>query len=207
MKNLFAFMPLFILAILISGCPKPCTEANYIFAVNSQIIPDLDSVRIGDTIYLTSTFPSSLKDQIGGAIVDYSHAKNLNSTLGIGEFVNGEKIPNNAVFNFDYVSIKGRVYNDKNIPNPDGTQQLIYQEINGNYELKIGLIPKIKGIYGLGIGDGVSTGRSNAKSCERATFSISLNSTNQHFDIYKNIDSLHQVSDYEQKHAYYFIVK
>jgi hypothetical protein len=207
MKKLFTFMPLFILAIVISGCPKPCIEANYIFAVNSQITPDLDTLHIGDTLYLTSSFPSSLKDQIGGSIVDYSNAKNLNSTLGIGEFINGEKIPNDAVFNFDYFSIKGRIYNDRNIPKPDGTQQLTYQEINGNYELKIGLIPQKKGIYGLGIGDGLSNGRSNAKSCEKATLSISINNTNQHFYIYKDIDSGHQVSDYEQKHAYYFVVK
>lgn len=207
MKIPLAFISLFILAILISGCPKPCIEANYIFAVNSQIVPDLDSIGIGDTLYLTSSFSSSFKDQITGARVEYSHAKNLNSTLGIGEFVTGEVIPNDAVINFDYVSVKGKIYNDRNVPNPAGTQQLIYQEINGNFELKIGLIPKIKGIYGLGISDGLSTGRSNVKTCEKATFNISLNNTDQHFYIYKNIDSGHQVSDYEQKHAYYFIVK
>ncbi|MEO8822886.1 MAG: hypothetical protein ABI366_04865 [Ginsengibacter sp.] len=207
MKKLFSFMPLFILAILISGCPKPCIEANYTFAVNSQITPDLDSVHIGDTLYLTSSFSSSLKDKIGGAIVDYSNANNINSTLGIGIFVDGNKIPNDAVFNFDYFSIKGGVYNDRNVASPDGTQQLIYQELNGKYELKIGLIPKIKGIYGLGVGDGLSTGRSGVKGCQKATFSISLNNTNQHFYIYQNIDNGHQITDYEQKHAYYFVVK
>jgi hypothetical protein len=43
--------------------------------------------------------------------------------------------------------------------------------------------------------------------CEKASFSISLNSTNQHFYIYQNIESGHLVTDYEQKHAYYFVVK
>jgi hypothetical protein len=66
MKNLVISLALMVIAIILSGCPKPCIEANYSFAVNSQIIPDLDSIKVGDTIFLFSSFPTSLKDQRTG---------------------------------------------------------------------------------------------------------------------------------------------
>src|SRR3982751_2966330 len=104
-----------------------------------------------------------MKDMVTETEVDYSGADNFGSTLSIGKLVAGNVIPVDAVFDFDYISLKGRVYNDRNIPSPNGFQQLSYQEISGNYELNVGLIAKQKGIYALGIGDGLSLGRKHRR--------------------------------------------
>ncbi len=66
MKKLFIITTLTYVIVINIGCPtKSCIEANYSFAVQSQIIPDRDSISSGDTIYLISSFssvPFKLKD-------------------------------------------------------------------------------------------------------------------------------------------------
>lgn len=207
MRNALIIIILGCIVLLNTGCPKTCIESNYLFAVNSYISPDKDSIKVGDTIYITSSFHTKLIDQNSGSEINYTGAKNLGSTLGIGKLMTSNAIPTDAVFDFNYISIKGSVYNDRSIASPDGVQQLKYQEINDNYELKIGLIAKTKGVYGLGLGNGLSVGRSNSKNCEKASFNISINNTDQHFYLYQNTYPNHQSNDYEKKHAYYFVVK
>lgn len=206
MKNLIAGITLLIVIIVLSGCPKPCIEANYSFAVNSQIIPDSDSIKLGDTIFLYSSFPTTLKDQSTGQVINYNNSTGLGSTLGLVELVDGTYPGIDAVNDFDYISIFGMVYNDKSIPSPNKFQQLKYEQINGNYELKIGIIPKKSGTYYLGLGDGLSNGRSKNKSCEKASFNTTFKKTNQHLNYFSEWSSNATLSAYEQSHAYFFKV-
>lgn len=205
MKKILLYCLLAFVILINTGCPKPCIEAEYSFAIQSQITPDMDSVSIGDTIYLISSTPTTMKELSTGMEVDYSGAT-IGSNLSIAEALNGTNVPRDAVFDFDYVSIKGGVYNDRNIPRPDGVQQLKYEEINGRYELKIGIIPKKRGLYAFGVGNGFSTGRNKKNVCEKASFSISLNNTDQHLYLYREIDPSHQFTDFESKRIYYFKV-
>lgn len=206
MKNIIAGIGLLIFAVINSGCPKPCIEANYSFAVNSQIIPALDSVHLGDTIFLTSTFPVNLTDQRTGVIVDYSNSTDIGSTLAISKLPKGDTVAADAVFDFNYVSVNGKIYNDRSIPRPDGVQQLTYMEMNGNYLLKVGLIPKQTGNYILGLGNGLSNGRKKSRSCQKASFDISINNTNQHFYLIQAWVPGIILDDYGKKHVYYFKV-
>lgn len=207
MKDIVVGIILACIVLLNSGCPKSCIEANYAFLVNAQVSPDRDSINVGDTIYITSSFPAKLIDQGTGAEINYTGAKKIGSTLGVGKLKMGSAIPVDAVFDFSYIAIKGNVYNDRGIASPDAVQQLTYQDSNNTYELKVGLIAKVKGTYALGIGNGLSVGRSGVKNCEKAAFDISLNKTSQHFNIYQSFSQNHQSNDYERKHAYYFVVK
>lgn len=206
MKNLIVSITLLIVIIVLSGCPKPCIKSNYSFAVNSQIIPDLDSIKVGDTIFLFSSFPTTLTDQITGQVINYNNSTGLGSTLGLVELVKGAFPGIDAVNDFDYISINGMVYNDRSIPSPNKFQQLKYQQIDSNYELKIGIIPKKNGTYYLGLGDGLSNGRNKNKDCEKAGFNITFNRTNQHLNFFSEWVSNTTLSTYEQLHAYFFKV-
>ncbi len=199
-------MGLLGVVILNSGCPKPCIDANYSFAVNLQITPDFDSIKVGDTVFLTSSFPTTLTDQASGQTFDYSKSTGIGNTLAVSKLPQGDTIAADAVFNFDYISINGRIYNDRNIPRPDGVQQLTYEEINGNYFLKVGLIPKQRGIYILGLGDGLSNGRKKSRSCEKASFNVSINNTTQHFYFLTNWKPDIVLNDFGKKHGYAFKV-
>ncbi len=82
-------------------------------------------------------------------------------------------------------------------------QQLVYEELNGNYELKVGLIALKKGIYILGVGDGLGIGR---KNCEKASFSISLMNTLQHIYYYQNWRPGYVLTESDLRHIYCFKV-
>lgn len=206
MNKIFSAIILLIITIISSGCPKPCIEANYSFAVNSQIIPDLDSVHTGDTVYLTSTFPTKLTDQSTGKVVDYSNSTNIGSNIGLVKLVKGTSTITDAVNDFDYLSIVGTIYNDINIASPNKFQQLKFQQVNDMYEIKIGIIPQKTGIYYLGIGNGLSNGLNKSSSCEKASFSITLNNTDQHLQYFLDWSPTATLGDYEKPRAYFLKV-
>ncbi len=206
MRNIIVYIGLLVFALVNSGCPKPCIEANYSFAINSQVTPDLDSVHIGDTIFLISTFPVNLTDLRTGVMVDYRNSTDIGSTLAVSKLPEGDTVAADAVFDFNYINVNGRIYNDRSIPRPDGVQQLTYMEMTGNYFLKVGLIPKQTGNYILGLGNGLSNGRHGSKNCEKASFDISINNTDQHFYLVQEWVPNIVLDDYGKRHVYYFKV-
>ena len=206
MKKIITGFGLLIIITINCGCPKSCIEANYSFAVNAQITPDIDSVHVGDTIYLTSTFPSRLNNLVTNDSVDYSNSTNIGSTLGIVQLVKGIYPGQDAVNKFNFINVVGTIYNDNSIPSPNKVQGLNYFENNNFYKLKIGIVPKQVGIYYLGVGNGLSNRRKNNNSCEKASFSITLNNTNQHLNYFSQWNPDVNLSNYEQPRAYFLKV-
>lgn len=206
MKKINVIILITIIAIINSGCPKPCVEANLSFSVNLQITPDNDSIHIGDTIYLESSFPTQLTEQSTGQLMDYSNSTGIGSTLAVSSLPVGDSIAHDAVFDFDYISVNGRIYNDRSIPRPDGIQQLTYEETKGEYVLKAGLIAKKKGNYILGISDGLSNGRKKGKNCEKASFNITISNTDQHFYLIEKWYPNVVIGGYGKMRVYYFKV-
>lgn len=207
MKKIIGGSVLALVVLINSGCPRPCIDAHYAFSIQSQFTPDKDSINIGDTIFLTSATPIKMKDTNSGSEINYSNAKNFGSNLYVVKLLSNSTAINDAVFDFDYFSIKGRVYNDTSIPSPNRVQQLSYQESNSSYEVKIGIIPRNKGIYFLSVGNGLSTGRSKNRNCEKAEINITLNNTNQHFYFYSNWNPNGQLTEYEKPRAFFFMVR
>ena len=155
MKNTIPVFALLILGMILAGCPKPCIEANYSFAATIQISPDDSIIHRGDTLWLNSLFPTSLNNLSTGELIDYSNATDIESTLSIAKLVNGNIIPQGSVYNFNYVSEIGQIYNATDIPSPQTVQQLRFQQVAANYQLKIGIIAKDTGVFALGIGNGI----------------------------------------------------
>ncbi len=206
MKKLLFWAGLIGILLINSGCPKPCIEANYSFVVHSNIAPDMDSVNIGDTIFVASSFPSLLQDQNTSAQVNYSGSTQIGATLGVYELTATDTLAKDAVFNFDYVSITGRIYNDRTIPSPDGIQQLSWAETGGGYKLNVGLIPKVSGVYVLSVGNGISNGQKDGKNCSKASFNITFENTTQHFYLLYNWNPNAQFFGDGKSRVYYFKV-
>lgn len=206
MKNIYISIALIAIILIICGCPKPCLEPNYSFAVTAQITPDLDSVKIGDTIFLVSSFPINLIDQVTGQNIDYRNSSGIGSDLIVIKILPHDTLSHDAVFDFDYISITGSIYNDKSIPDPNGVQQLRFQELMNTYDLKVGIIPKVKGNYIFSLADGLSNGRKKNKSCEKASFNFSITNTNQHFYLINQWIPGTVLDDYGKKRVYYFKV-
>lgn len=173
------------LLLVLTGCPFPCIEANYSFNVTADVYPTEDSVQIGDTIYITSVFPKQLTDQVTNQIVDYSNAKRIGSTLGLVRLEKTNQRVNDAVKDFNYVVISGNVYSDKSIALFERVQQTSYAEKVDNYKLRIGIVPQRTGVYNMGIGNPVSSGRSTSNSCEKAEFQMQISNSNKHFEYFE----------------------
>ena len=185
MKNLIIITVLLVIAIINSGCPKPCIEANYSFAATIQISPDDSIIHKGDTLWLNSLFPNRLNDISTGELIDYSNATDIESTLSIAKLINGNIIPQGFVYNFNYVSEIGQIYNATDIPSPQTVQQLRFQQVGDNYQLKIGIIVKDTGVFALGIGNGLSNSRNHSKRCEKASFQFTISGTSQHINYHQ----------------------
>ena len=185
MKNVIIIAGLFTIAVLNTGCPKSCIEANYTFEATIKIFPHDSIIHIGDTLWLNSSFPIRLNDISTGKLIDYSNATDIESTLSIAKLINGNIIPEGSVYNFNYVSEIGQVYNATNIPSPQTVQQLRFQQVDTNYQLRIGIIVKDTGVFALGIGNGLSNNRNHSKKCEKASFQFAISQTSQHVNYYQ----------------------
>ncbi len=97
MRNLFFIIGLHLIILINTGCPTPCVEANFSFAVNSQFTPDFDSIKVGDTIYLTSTFSTTLTDLHSNTLVDYNNSTGIGSDIYISRFDSINNITSDAV--------------------------------------------------------------------------------------------------------------
>lgn len=170
--------------LLLTGCPTPCVNELplYNFYIEARFTPEKDSIQVGDTLYFVSEFQRKLKPNGSQDVVDYLNA-NISGSLSVFELVPNKEFATDAVFNFDYVSLVGQMYNSRDIPSPDGFQQFLYQELADRYQLKIAIIPKKKGVYGLGILTVASQGRSGSDGCDNASFKtvVTNNDINDHY--------------------------
>lgn len=189
MKTFTAYTLLVLLILTLTGCPEPlCLNPNpsYSFAVTAHFTPEQDSIQVGDTLYLISEFPSTMVP-IGGTnmhVVDFSNSVGISSTLGILH-LSENKTYEDAVSRFDYISITGEIFNSKEVPSHERVQQLLFKESLNTYQLKIGIIPKTKGLFSVIIGDGRSAGLKSNR-CEIAAFRFSFSNRNRHSYLYDN---------------------
>lgn len=193
------------LAFLLSGCPSPCVEAAYNFRVRGTFMPEQDSIEVGDTLFFVYSFPKTLQDVNTRQVIDYQGASNIGFTLRVTEFIEGQTLAKGAVGDFNYINLLGKVYNEKSIPSPETVQQLSLIESTDTYDLKIAMIPKKKGIYGLGIGDGISAGRKNGGNCEKATFLTRITNGDNHIHYLEEFFK-RPASDTENEKVYCFKV-
>lgn len=182
-----------------------CRQVIYSFEMPFQVYPNLDSIRINDTIWLTSATSVKLNDLKTNQIVDYSGATNLGTDISYleltgGDFSNPGAIP--AANNFENVLIEG---SQDESSYPERTRQFKLAETNQMYKLKLGIIPKKKGLFSIGPGDAGYVYR-KTDECTKASFSLVFKETNQHLYLYEQSRPGYTPSEYEQKHVYCFKV-
>ena len=179
-------------------------ETTYNFSINSSISPSSDTINIGDTLYLISSFPSQLRDTKTGSNINYSHSKAITSSIGFNDFSKlGTNTDSSTTKYFNFFTIVGDVYNDKTLPVYWQTNVIKYEEKNDGYYLKIGMIPKKSGIYAFGIANLGSAGQIGNKN--DALFLVTFTHTNQHLYYYE--DQFGQLSDHDRGGAYCFVVR
>lgn len=185
------------------GCHKPCLEPDYSFSIKASFTPEKDSIHVGDTLWLISETSTQLNDITTNAKVNYENAQNLGSTLGIIDIKKAKSMEFGAIDSFTYIKVTGKIYTDKEIL-PSVVKQLLFEERNGKYELKAGIIAQKKGSYIFSVGDAVNVFRKGKPKCGIAHFDVLNGNSNQHLYFFEDLWG--SLSEYDKKHDYCFVV-
>ncbi|HEY8935542.1 MAG TPA: hypothetical protein VIM65_10000 [Cyclobacteriaceae bacterium] len=202
-RNTFLIV-VFILLMPFTSCDPP-EGPSYAFSVTASISPSRDTVSVGDTLYLESSFPTKLPDNRTGKIVDYSNSVDLSGSIGFADFNKfGTTTDSTTTKYMHYVVVEGDVYNDKSMPVYWNGNRTRYEEKDGYYKLKIGMIPQKKGMYQFSLGNPFSNGQAG-HSNRSASFTISFVNTEQHLHYYEDLYGQFSYSD--RVRTYCFVVK
>jgi hypothetical protein len=207
-KRIILFSSLiFFIIIVMQACDPICTDLDptYNFSVMASVFPSKDSISVGDTVYLISSFPSTLINQ-SGELIDYSNAKSIGCAIGFNDLNKVSVNDSSTTKSFSYENLEGEIYNDKKAPTPWLVDQIKYEEVKDSYHLKIGFIPKKPGTYALIITDLYSSGLINRKGCYQASFGVTFTNIDQHLYFYENLFGVGVLSEHDYGRTYCFKV-
>lgn len=134
-----------------------CAENIYQFNMDITARPDSAAVNVGDTVWFDVDESSTLTDQVAGAPVDYSGAANLSTVVSFNQLA-----PDSSDWSilarsqFDLVLSLGTF--QRSIE-PSRDQEISLAESDGNYGLRLGVIPKVVGIYRILFGNAANVFR------------------------------------------------
>ena len=164
------------ISTIYATCKKNCLTATYAFKIGVKAIPNLDSINIGDTIWLDINEPTTLQSLESGALINFSNATNLGSNIGFQEVLSATQF-RNAANDFSFKLISGT---ETLNTNPQLFRAYLFAEQNNRYVFKLGVVPLTVGVYRLVLGNAANVVRNNS-NCERASFQIDFQQTDQHF--------------------------
>ncbi|HEV8083302.1 MAG TPA: hypothetical protein VGP55_08885 [Chitinophagaceae bacterium] len=191
-----------------STCKKGvlgCSETVYNFKINIKAYPDLDSIHIGDTIWLEVNTPTDLKDISSSKVVNYSGAANFGTAISFLKFTGGSINNPGAVYSandFRYYIASGQQVNN---PFVEGIREYLFVENNSLFKFKLAIIPNQNGIYSIGISDAANVYRKSDK-CTKSYFEIDFANTNQHLYFLQNNRPGYLIEGSELTHLYCFKV-
>jgi len=171
-----------------------------VFEYNGSDIfyPEADSIKIGDTIYLSciirkSDLPSNLykQENLGGNLIVSSVDSFTNSNRG-------------AVQSFNYFNIQGQLYSDSKF-NPGNVKQIRYLETDSSYNLLVAIISRVSGPFVFTFTDVPGVHWSGAGKCGTANMMFDNLNENKHLYIIEN--KYGPLSSRDSIMSYCFVVK
>lgn len=211
-KILRIFLVSIMLLLLLQGsqCNKkgstPCVFGSYSFSVTSEWSPQQEIYKVGDTIFLSSTFPKSLNDQIDTSLViNYSNSTGVVGDLGIFYLDSLTHKPVPAKDSFSFFSNIGkfveRPFNQRN-----GGINIFYRETADSYSFNGQIICNSKGIYTFTISDLFSRGI-NGRNCTKAGFIMHLLNSERNLHLHEYTLNISANEPSLQKNVYDFRVE
>ena len=145
---------LYLLVVLITTtnlkceCNKVvgCAENVYSFEIGVKAYPDIDSISVGDTIWVEIDNSVMLSDINSNKLIDYSNADNLGTSISFAKLISPDNVITETANLFTYKIVTG-----SEVLSLDSTKfrEYIFAEINNRYMFKLGIIPTTKGVFKL----------------------------------------------------------
>jgi hypothetical protein len=139
-----------ILVVVIIGCQKICTQMSYALTGGiSTFNPDKDSIRIGDTLWFSSSFPVKLKystNRLGtdSGLVDLSGATNVETDIN---FDASPKKGTETLALDSFLIIPSIGETEVNPLDQNGSVAITFKEEQGNYTVSFAMVAQKKGVY------------------------------------------------------------
>lgn len=182
-----------------------CRQNIYSFESFYKAYPTSDSIQVNDTVYFELNTPIQLKDLTTNQTIDYSGAENFGPSIQFISLSAGDSLKTGATpaaEDFDNVLFRGiSIKSDA----PDLVKGFRCIEENGEYKFLVGIIPRKKGLFAIGLSDAAGV-YLKKNTCDKAGFSLTFKNTNQHLYLYEQSRPGYTPSGYEREHLYCFKV-
>lgn len=152
-------------------------ETIYNFELGIEANPDIENIRIGDTLWLNIDESVNLKDVRTGRPIDYGDTANLGSAIGFHKLSDSHQFTLGATQHFNFKLVNG---SETNNADPTYLREYLFEEKNNRYLFKLGVIPKQAGTFRLFFSNAANVYRKNDK-CTKASFTLNFKNTNQHY--------------------------
>jgi hypothetical protein len=186
--------------------PKPCPGGGgYAFLATAEWSPQQETYRVGDTLYLMSSIPKTLTDQINTSmIVDYSNSVGVGGNLTLYEMDSSARQVIDAAAKFEVSAVTGSVVNHPDKPQSLRTYSFI-ENVSG-YTLRLRVVPKQKGLFVFFVSDFSSQGI-KGKNCSNASFQNTISNGNKNITLFNYAMGRPPASQYEIDRMYCFRVQ
>lgn len=202
MKYLLTALSIIILLSNVN-CGRGCVEAQYNFRMQEVFYPEKDSISLGDTVFMESSHSTSFTDSLTNKLIDFS-GSDIGGSLELLRLPDTSATVVGGMNDFNILILNGTAIGNDYIP--EQNKQLLFQESNNNYVLKLGFIAKQKGVYLVALGNSMGIIKKKG-GCEKANILLTNANTDNHLFFYENWLHSNLISEYEKTHIYCFKVK
>jgi len=187
-------------------CKKPriCFDViTYNFINNeARAIPNKDSTKVGDTLWIEMNTPLVLQDVQTHIMVDYSKATTLGNTFQFLSFKGGSVDDPGVAYAADSFDIQMVNGHQETTTFPIENKAFVFTKLSDKFDLKVGIIPKSAGIFAIAISDAVGIPDNNG-GCTKSSFTFHFVNTDQHLHYYQENRPGYVMSQYEADLMYF----
>lgn len=197
------------LLILALTCNKnsttPCVFGGYSFNATSEWRPQKEIYNVGDTIFLSSTFPKMLTDLVNPSLtIDYSNSVGIGGNLTIYRLDTVLHEVSDAALEFNFYATVGKLFSSDT--KQSRIKDIYYDELTSEYSFKVNVVSKQKGLFAIFISNLLSRGL-RGKNCTNAGFSNTLTNTNKNLNLFQYAMGRLLASQFEVDRIYCFRVQ
>lgn len=183
------------------ACRKPCHEPDYTFSIKTSFSSEKDSMRLGDTLWLSCETPTEMEDLNTKNLINFVGAENFGTAIVVQNIKEWFTSDREAVDCFDFIKVDGEIYSIQTL-DPKRVKQISFLESNGRYNFKFGIIAKKRGLYIFTIPDiPAVVYRKDKEQCGKAGFEILSSNVDKHLYLFEDYLAL-TLSNYDKKHCY-----
>jgi hypothetical protein len=166
--------------------PRPCLRPPYSFNITAVVKPEKEVYSLGDTVYVESVFPTTLRDIASGGLIDYRNTVNVGGgQISLGELDSISKTIKDSSDIWAISALQGSLTTVNNLYENRSIKTVYYVENSNTYNFQAQIILNKVGIFRIAITNMSSIGIRN-RDCSNASFQMQLDNPNRNLFLLEN---------------------